>query len=104
MEGGRSPGLSNAEVSRPRISLPVGRTSRGDGVGELGENLGMSSSGGRTVVRNRHADLHVGPSTDQNDPFENEKGLPNVACYCQISPYFEEWFALPRDGNKFALL
>jgi len=49
-KGGRSPGLSNAEVSRPRSSLSVGRTLRGDGVGELGKNLGMSSSGGRTMV------------------------------------------------------
>jgi len=52
-KGGRSPDLSSAEVSKPRSSLSVRRTSRGDGVGELGENLGMSSSGEPKMVSNR---------------------------------------------------
>ena len=45
-KGGRFPSVSNAEVPRPGSSLSVGRTSRGGGADEFGENLGLGSSGG----------------------------------------------------------
>ena len=45
-KGGKFPSVSNAEVPRPGSSLSVGRTSRGGGAGEFGENLGLGSSGG----------------------------------------------------------
>ena len=44
-KGGRFPSVSNAEVPRPGSSLSVGRTSRGGGAGEFGENPGLGGGG-----------------------------------------------------------